>query len=148
MCVCYLLWSLIFSCVPQKLFLCFQPANNQESLKNESAAIQCIRLLSVSVFVLFLLESHLQGVLEQPPAKPTRGIKDVNKDNSLEKTAQQEHGQQRFKHNHVSSSVIAAESESWPRLVLLELPRGEGLGRHTSDRRCPRPLILLFSCHE
>lgn len=47
--------------------------------------------------------------------------------------------------NNVSSSVIAAESEVWPRPSLVALPYGEGLGRHTSDRRCPRPLSSLPS---
>lgn len=44
-----------------------------------------------------------QGAAAQ---KPSRGIKDVNEDNNLEETAQQEHGEQRFKHNQLKEQCV------------------------------------------
>lgn len=40
------------------------------------------------------------------PWKPSQGIKDVNNYNRLEKTAQQDHGGQRFKHNQLKGQCV------------------------------------------
>lgn len=101
----------------------------------------CRCLIFVSVF-----ESHLQGFnavsRSSCTLKPTRGIKDVNKDNSLVETAQQEHGEQRFKHNQLKEQcvficyILGVRSLAKTRAA----GEGEGLGRRWRDRRCPGPL--------